>query len=416
MAKNQSRRSGGRRPTASGRKRSRPRTMARKRRHMPVPVWAVAGVLVVLAGALAVWVWGSSTQSSSPSGPFEPYNVVQEKPWRARPGDLVAFADSVTVQAAEVLTGLGVPVQVVQIRRLPENRGSAMRWEVRSAVPGELPLAVCNLELSRLVQRLGGEVLEAKESLTGDQLSMLLGLSGKGTTLVTLRKNPKLARAAGRIAIIVDDFGYQDPALIEGFCALKQKLTLSIFPGFEQTPWIAERAVAGGHGVMVHMPMEPIDYPYRDPGEGAIFVEYPEEKIRGLVRKALAAVPHARGLNNHMGSRVTEDRVAIGAVLKEVYQYGFFFVDSVTSPKSVAYALAQEMKMSSGKNTMFLDLEDSKVAVEAALERLGRRARTEGTVIGIGHAKPATLAAFQEMLPELQERGIRFITAEEAVR
>jgi polysaccharide deacetylase 2 family uncharacterized protein YibQ len=396
---------------SKGIKRSKRKKMARKRRDMPVPIWTLVCVLLLLTGGLAVWVWGPSERVADPGYAFE-----EEPVWRAGPGDLVAFADSMAHQSAQVLRGLGVPSDVIVVNRVPENLGSAMRWEVSTQVPGELPFAVCNLELTRLARRMGGVVLEARENREGNRLSMLVGLEGRGTNLLTLRANPNLARTAGRIAIIVDDFGYQDGALIEAFCALKQRVTMSIFPGFEQTTWIAEQAAKGGHGVMVHMPMEPIDYPHRDPGSNAIFADYSSERIRTLTRQALAAVPHARGLNNHMGSRVTQDREAIGPVLREVARYGFFFVDSVTSPHSVAFAMAQELGMPSGRNRQFLDRKETQPEVERALESLAMRARREGTVIGIGHAKSVTLAAFERMLPELESRGIEFITAAEAVR
>jgi polysaccharide deacetylase 2 family uncharacterized protein YibQ len=409
MSKKSGRKS--RKVDSKGIKRSKPKKMVRKRREMPVPVWTMVCVLMLLTGGLAVWVWGPSSLPED-SG----YAFVEEPEWRAGPGDLVAFSDSMAHQSALVLRGLGVPGDVIRVARVLENLNSAMRWEVSTEVPGELPFAVCNLELTRLARRMGGEVLEARENREGNRLSMLVGMEGQGTNLLTLRANPDLDRSAGRVAIIVDDFGYQDGALIEAFCALKQRVTMSIFPGFEKTRWIAEQAAKGGHGVMVHMPMEPIDYPNRDPGDNAIFSDYSSERIRALTREALASVPHARGLNNHMGSRVTQNREAIGPVLKEVARYGFFFVDSVTTPRSVAYAMAQELGMPSGRNGQFLDRKESQPAVEKALESLAMRARREGTVIGIGHAKAATLAAFKRMLPELESRGIEFITAEEAVR
>lgn len=409
MAKKSGRKSG--KNSTKGITWSKRKKMARKRRDMPVPVWALVCVLLLLTGGLAIWVWGPTGQMTDPGYVFE-----EEPVWRAGPGDLVAFSDSMAHQSAQVLRGLGVPGDVIDINRVPENLGSAMRWEVSSQVPGELPFAVCNLELTRLANRMGGAVLEARENREGNRLSLLVGLEGQGTNLLTLSANSNLVRTPGRIAIIVDDFGYQDGALIEAFCGLKQRLTISIFPGFEQTPWIAEQAAKSGHGVMVHMPMEPIDYPNRDPGRNAIFADYSSERIQTLTRQALAAVPHARGLNNHMGSRVTQNREAIGPVLREVARYGFFFVDSVTSPRSVAFTVAQEMGMPSGRNGLFLDRKETEPAVEKALESLARRARREGTAIGIGHAKATTLAAFQRMLPELESRGIEFITAEEAVR
>ena len=267
-----------------------------------------------------------------------------------------------------------------------------------------------------MVGHLGGAVIEARQNLSGSQLSMLIGLDGERTNLVTLTRKPDLARTPGRIAIIIDDVGYQDRGLIEGFCALKQPVSLSIFPGQESAGWISRQAVAGGHGVMVHLPMEPIDYPNRDPGADAIFVDYSDERVREVARKALASVPHAKGTNNHMGSRVTEDARTVGLVLQEVRRQGFFFVDSVTSTRSVAYAAAREMRVPCGRNSFFLDLKPGEAAVEEALNTLAGWARREGTVIGIGHAKPTTLSVLQWMLPELEGQGIAFVRVEDAVK
>ena len=385
--------------------------MARKRRDLTAPAWALACVLVLLSAGLALWVWQPDHDY-----PLDEEPVAEAPQWEKGPDGLRAFADSAAAQAAQALIGLGVPRYEVELRRLPENQASAMRWEVRAGIPGALPLAVCNLELTRLARRLAGEVIEAREDLSGAWLSMLLGLRGERTVLLTLRRKPDLARTTGRIAIIVDDFGHQDPALISGFCALKQPVTLSVFPWHENAIRIAEEAATAGHGVMVHLPMEPIDYPNRDPGTDAIFEGDSQERIRSLTRKALTAVPHARGMNNHMGSRVTESRAAIGDVLREVRSLGFFYVDSMTSPRSVAYQVAQEMGVASRRNVAFLDLKENEGAVEAQLRALAVRARLEGTVVAIGHAKEATLAVLERELPELATEGFEFVKVEEAVR
>jgi polysaccharide deacetylase 2 family uncharacterized protein YibQ len=113
---------------------------------------------------------------------------------------------------------------------------------------------------------------------------------------------------------------------------------------------------------------------------------------------------------------VTEDRRAVGAILKEAALYGFYFVDSMTSPRSVAFDVAQEMGLACGRNQHYLDTVETDEAVTRNLERLAGEARRKGTVIGIGHAKPLTLAVLQRELPKLEKAGIRFVAAAEAVR
>lgn len=383
--------------------------MARKKRDLTPPPWAVVSALVLLAIGLAAWVWR----------PTPKYDLPEERDvpaWKAGPEDVEAFADSMAAQTRHVLIGLGVPGEAIRLVRLSEHPGSHMRWEVRSDVPGDLPLSVCNLALTRLAQRLGGTVLEGREDRQGTVLSLRIGLGGKGTDLITLRKNPRLARRAGRIAIIIDDFGYQTPELIAGFCQLPHPITLSVFPYEEHTEWTARQALAQGKGVMVHLPMEPIDYPARNPGSRAIFADYAPERIRTLTREALLAVPGARGINNHMGSRVTENAAAIGAVLQEVKHQKLFFIDSMTSPRSVAFDVAQAAGIPSARNGIFLDRDEAVEAIVKRLHALAERARHEGTVIGIGHAKPGMLEALRRVLPELKKEGFEFITAEAAVR
>jgi hypothetical protein len=382
--------------------------MARSANSGWMKVLGASGALLALAVVLAVWAWRPGVPPL-----VHPRAADDALPVMADP---VSFADTLSQLSRPLLVGLGVPERVIRIDRTPEELGSTVRWELKSDVPGALPLAVCNLELSRLARRLGGEVISATEDRTGRRLSMRIGMKGSGTNLVTLTSNPKLPRGTGRIAVIVDDFGYQDRGLIEGFYQLKQTVTLSIFPGQEQTAHTAMKAHEHGHGIMVHLPMEPIDYPRRDPGEGAIFVDASGEEIHRLTRSALASVPLATGVNNHMGSRATQDERVMRAVLEETRSLGFFFVDSRTSAQSVAFDTAQSMGIRSARNDRFLDLKEEDASIERALRALAKEARIRGTAIGIGHAKRVTLQVLKRVLPELEREGFTFVRADEAVR
>ena len=383
--------------------------MARPKRDSTHHLWAVVCGFILLAAGLAIWFW-------RPMPTYHTEETETSQGWKAGPGDAEAFSDTLAVQARRTLIGLGVPEEVINIVKLPDNRGSYMRWEVRSDVPGVIPLSVCNLAITRLSQRLGGHILEGREDQQGALLSLRVGIGQQSTNLITLKKNAKLVRRSGRIAIIIDDFGYQDQALISAFCQLPHPITLSIFPLEEHTEWTAQQAVAHGKGVMVHLPMEPLDYPARDPGRNAIFTDYAPERIRTITRDGLLAVPGAQGVNNHMGSRVTENVAAMQSVLQEVKQQGLFFIDSATSPRSIAYEEAQAAGIPSARNALFLDYDESTDAVLKKLTALAERARIEGTAIGIGHAKPGTLEALQRGLPELQKEGFELILTKDVVR
>lgn len=391
----------------------RPLEMARKQRSGRL--WFVPCVIVILiAGGLAAYFWRAQSYFERS---FEYPLPAKETPrWKAGPEDIVAFADTMVVQAKDVLIGLGVPPEMIKEVRLSKGEDPHLRWEVQSKVPDALPLAVCNLSLTHLAHQLGGVVIEGSEDRQGNELWLRVGLNDKQTNLFRLEQSEELERLAGRIAIVIDDFGYQDQNLVLSFCELPQPITFSIFPGEKHTAWIAQQAIEKNHSVMVYLSMEPIDYPARDPGPDAIFSDYAPDKIAELTQNALAAVPYAKGMNNHMGSRVTQNFEAMKTVLQVVKQRGFFFLDSITSPQSVAYAIARDMGIPCGRNALFLDVVEDEDAVVKRLYRLAARARHEGTAIGIGHAKPNVLQALQRMLPELAEQGFVFVLAEEAVK
>lgn len=388
--------------------------MARGRRKGPsVKPWLVASVLMAASVIVAAFLWRPTVERTDDT---QPTVTTVANTWRAGPGDVIAFADSMSLKSVDILAGLGVPEDNITIRRLPEHRNSAMRWELASDVPDEIPLAVSNLWLTRLAKRLGGSVIEGRENLKGAQLSLLVGLDGNRTNLITLRRSPYVQRTHGRIALIIDDCGYQSRELLAGFCGLPVPITASIFPDERETAWMARLAANSGHEVMVHLPMEPIDYPKRDPGHGAIFAHFDYDRIRTATRHAIEAVPGARGLNNHMGSRVTEDRRVMGYVLDEIKEQNLFFVDSVTSQHSVAYNVSIEMGIPSGRNTQFLDLAEDGAHIAESMRSLAMKARQYGTAIGIGHAKATTLSALQTVIPQLQAEGFQFVTVSIAIR
>jgi len=399
----------------------RPLKMARKRRSLRLWVVPCAIIILIVGGLVAYfWLprsyfWRLRSYFLRPQSVEYVLPIEEPTRWKAGPEDVLAFADTMVVRAKDVLIGLGVPPEMIKEVRLSKGEDPHLRWEVQSKVPDALPLSVCNLSLTHLAHELGGMVIEGSEDRRGNVLWLRVGLNDKQTNLFRLEQSEELERIAGRIAIVIDDFGYQEQNLVLSFCELPQPITFSIFPGEKHTTWIAQQAIEKNHGVMVHLPMEPIDYPALDPGPNAIFSDYAPEKIAELTQNALASVPYAKGMNNHMGSRITQNFEAMKAVLQVVKRWNFFFIDSVTSPQSVAYAIARDMSIPSDRNALFLDIVEDEDAVVKRLYRLAARARHEGTAIGIGHAKLNTLHALQRMLPELTEQGFVFVLAEEAV-
>lgn len=223
--------------------------------------------------------------------------------------------------------------------------------------------------------------------------------------------------ARPRIALIVDDFGYGFGSVARGFLDLDRPLTISVIPGLRHSGRIAEEAARRGKDVLVHMPMEPIEFPGHDPGPGAIFIEQPETVVRNLVRSGLDGLPGAVGVNNHMGSRALRDSRVMRIVLSEVGSRGLFFLDSKTVAGHTARGLADSLGMVCLENDLFWDTGyDEKEQILEKLDRLADLARLRGEAIGIGHPRAVTLEALKEKLPEFDELGILLVPIADLVR
>jgi polysaccharide deacetylase 2 family uncharacterized protein YibQ len=124
----------------------------------------------------------------------------------------------------------------------------------------------------------------------------------------------------------------------------------------------------------------------------------------------MASVPGAVGVNNHEGSALTENMEAMKFLMAELKARNLFFLDSVTNPKSVAYATAIEFGMKASRRDVFLDNEgDNPSYIRGQLEMLVDIARKQGKAIGIGHPHPATLSELRKWLAETGAQGIEIV-------
>lgn len=140
-----------------------------------------------------------------------------------------------------------------------------------------------------------------------------------------------------------------------------------------------------------------------------------EAAVRSAVRKALDSVPHVKGVNNHMGSRITPDLKRMTWILEEVKARRCFFVDSRTEKDSVAFDLAEKLKIRAIQRKVFLDDDKSFDEMERQWERALGIARKEGQVVIIGHIYPETVEALEKLIPRTKGE-VRFVKAGDLVK
>lgn len=220
-----------------------------------------------------------------------------------------------------------------------------------------------------------------------------------------------------RFALVIDDLGYAAPELVTRLCAQDIAFSVAVLPFQEFTKESAEIAQGRRKEVMLHLPMEPIGYPgpSKNPGPGAIMYDMGEADVRQAVRKALDSVPHAKGVNNHMGSRITPDLKRMTWVLEEVKARRCFFVDSRTEKDSVAFDLAEKLRIPAVQRKVFLDDDKSFAEMERQWDRALGIARKEGQVVIIGHIYPETVEALEKLIPRTKGE-VRFVKAGDLVK
>ncbi|GFM57609.1 hypothetical protein PSCICF_37870 [Pseudomonas cichorii] len=204
------------------------------------------------------------------------------------------------------------------------------------------------------------------------------------------------------LSLIIDDLG-QNPARDSRTLALPGPVTLAIMPDTPHATEFARQAHAAGKTVMLHMPMDPATGPYAwHPG-------LPLPELESRLNAALLKVPYAAGINNHMGSRMTSEPVAMAWLMEELQRRHMFFVDSRTSAKTVAAAAAQRIGLASVSRDVFLDDERTAEAITRQLQIAIKLAHKQGSVVIIGHPYPVTLDVLERELPKLKAQGIEWI-------
>jgi polysaccharide deacetylase 2 family uncharacterized protein YibQ len=222
------------------------------------------------------------------------------------------------------------------------------------------------------------------------------------------------ANRGGEIVLILDDVGFDRQPLAAAM-AIDPNVNFAVLPNARNATTVATTLHARGFEVLCHLPMEPEGFPKISPGENAVLTTMTSPEIAATTRAGVAAVPFARGMNNHMGSRATADKRVMETVLGALPK-GMYFIDSRTTAGSVAAATARSMSIRTASRSVFLDDVQDDAAIRAQLRILADDAATKGTAVGIGHMYASTIRVLAAGVPQLRERGLRFVRASEIVR
>ena len=282
----------------------------------------------------------------------------------------------------------------------PEPTGGPAGGPVRAyeeALPGDVYVAPARPPEGGAGQHFGGPAATAPPTAAP--------VPSAGTEAPWRRFAALAPETGGRpmIALVIDDMGVdrKRSARVIGF---KGPLTLSFLAYADDLGAQTAAAAAAGHELLVHLSMEP-DSATVDPGPNVLMSGLGADELRRRLRWGLSRFEAYVGVNNHMGSRFTADAAGMTVVMEELKSRGLLFLDSRTTSKTVAAALARRAGVPFVERNIFLDHVNDVATVRGRLAELERLARQNGFAVAIGHPRDATLTALSAWLEEVEGRG-----------
>ncbi len=216
-----------------------------------------------------------------------------------------------------------------------------------------------------------------------------------------------------KLVVIIDDMG-NNAAQGERAVQLPGSITYAFLPFTPAAKSLAEMAHNNGKEIMLHAPMSSL-YNLRL-GPGALTPAMNKQQLQFTLRQSIEAIPHARGINNHMGSELTQMKQPMDWIMEELICHDLFFVDSHTNPNSIAYATAQESNIPTIRRDVFLDHDPNPKAIAKAFQKAVKLAHRNGIAIAIGHPNSTTLDFLESALTNLDQWQIQLVSASEALK
>ena len=219
----------------------------------------------------------------------------------------------------------------------------------------------------------------------------------------------------GVIVLVIDDFGYRNDNISDGFLNLSIPITCAIIPGHTASKKFAEKAVSYGKEVIIHMPMESENY---SPGEDEykLLTSMTSELLENKLIQAFESLPEAIGMNNHQGSKATSDSKTMTVLASVLKDRGKYFIDSRTSSLTIGEKTMISFGVPTARRNIFLDNNNDLDKIEEQMNKLANSAKKNGVAVGLGHARKNTLAVIEKVVPDLLDKGFVFQFASQVVK
>ena len=350
-----------------------------------------AGLGILAAAALALFLVGEAVRAVRSDG---------GRLGIARISGLGDGNELVRIVGKQLRLGLAsVRVSPDSITETPLEQGAAqVRWRV--GLGSSASLLQVNYAITRALEDRGAVVLQGSERWADDGsqvVRMVVGLPRRAThevLIVRPRGGPAdAAKAPARLALILYGFG-DDAAAADSFFALPAPFAVAVVPGTREAERVFLRARQRQREVVLHLPLEPINYPRINPGPGAVLVSMKPGQIAARVDKYLDQAGTVAAVANHMGSLATQDATVMTAVYRTLKRRHLPFLHVTPAAGAVCKSLAASMGLNYAEPDAVLEGEAREPNAKALDRRWGallRVAHDRGRLVVLLRATPLTM-------------------------
>jgi len=216
-----------------------------------------------------------------------------------------------------------------------------------------------------------------------------------------------LGQAAPVIGIIIDDLGNSEKLGLRAIL-LPGPVTMAFLPHTPHAHDLANMAYRMNKEVMLHLPMQAINH--NKLGPGGLTQDMSYHDFYDTFLNNLQSVPHVIGINNHMGSLLTQRSGKMKWLMKALREHDeLFFVDSYTTHNSVVREIAEDYWVPNLRRDVFLDNDRRDSAINSQFDQLLSTARKNGVALAIGHPYPQTLRVLRNRIASLHTTGVKLI-------
>ena len=215
-------------------------------------------------------------------------------------------------------------------------------------------------------------------------------------------------------SIIIDDIGPNYERAL-AFATAPAAFTLAILPETKYAREIARLAHAHGKEIMLHLPMQSVAHHKHSPGTLSLHMTRAE--FIDQLEKDIAAIPNAKGVNNHMGSLMTRHPGYMNWLMQTLAnQKDLYFIDSRTTDKSVAAQFAEENRVPHLQRDIFLDPDFNKQTIAQQFDKFINTLKTNGSALAIAHPHPYTTQYILDNIYRLKQNGIKLVPVSQLIK